>query len=370
MAGNSLLRRAYAGHTVVITGHTGFKGAWLSEWLLMLGARVVGIAQPPRERALFTALGLEPRLQHHMIDIRDADALKRCILDAAPDYVFHLAAQSLVRPAFGDPVATLSTNIMGTAHVVDTLRALDQRYGGTHRACAAVLATSDKCYAQHGADQPFHEDHPLGGYDPYSASKAAAEIVIDAYRASFLRRDGGKVSVASVRAGNVIGGGDWAPERILPDCIRNLERGAAIPVRNPEATRPWQHVLEPLGGYLTLAARQHQALQDGDAEASRALASAFNFGPEAGANQRVRELVTELLRHWPGEWTHQAETSAPQEAENLAIDWSKAEQVLGWSPRWGFSEAVARTALWYRRHVVEGTDALELTRGDINAYGS
>ena len=371
MAGTELLRRAYAGRTVVITGHTGFKGAWLSEWLLLLGARVVGIAQPPRERALFTALGLEQRLQHHIIDIRDADALKACILDAEPDYVFHLAAQSLVRPAFADPLGTLSTNIMGTANVLDALRALDQRHAGTHHACAAVLATSDKCYARHGANQPFREEHPLGGQEPYSASKAAAEIVIDAYRTSFLTPGGsGNVGVASVRAGNVIGGGDWAPERILPDCVRSLERGAAISVRNPDATRPWQHVLEPLSGYLTLAARQRQALEDGDVEASRALASAFNFGPEAEASQPVRAIVAELLHHWPGDWVHASETDAPREAENLAIDWSKAKQALGWAPRWGFSEAVARTAQWYRRQVCEGADALELTRGDINAYAS
>jgi CDP-glucose 4,6-dehydratase len=250
------LRVAYQGRTVLVTGHTGFKGAWLCEWLLMLGARVVGVALAPNtEPALFDQLGLADRIEHHILDIRHRDGLAERVLAAEPDFIFHLAAQPLVRLSYAEPVETYATNVMGTVHLLDALRELDARYKSSNRICATVFITTDKCYENREWLHAYREEDALGGYDPYSSSKAAAELAIAAYRRSYFNParadDAPHVGIASARAGNVIGGGDWAQDRIVPDCIRHLERGEAIPVRNPISTRPWQHVLEPLAGYLT-----------------------------------------------------------------------------------------------------------------------
>ena len=236
----------YAGKRVLVTGHTGFKGSWLCEWLLGLGAKVTGYSlSPPTQPALFEQLGLAGRLRHIIGDIRDLPGLSRALRKARPDFVFHLAAQPLVRDSYANPVETFAVNLMGTVHVLEALRSV-------RHPCAAVFITTDKCYENREWAYGYREDDPLGGSDPYSASKGAAELAISSYRRSFFGSH--PVRIASARAGNVIGGGDWAVDRIVPDCMRALEKGKPIPVRNPKATRPWQHVLEPLSGYLWLGA--------------------------------------------------------------------------------------------------------------------
>jgi len=241
-----MFRGLYAGKKVFVTGHTGFKGSWLCEWLLGLGAEVTGYSlRPPTQPALFEQIALAGRLKHIIGDIRDLPGLSRALKEAQPEFVFHLAAQPIVRDSYISPVQTFEVNLMGTVHVLEALRSVSHP-------CAAVLVTTDKCYENKEWAYGYREDAPLGGHDPYSASKAAAEVAISSYRRSFFQSH--PVSVASARAGNVIGGGDWAVDRIVPDCIRALEKKQPIPVRNPRATRPWQHVLEPLSGYLWLGA--------------------------------------------------------------------------------------------------------------------
>ncbi|MFB1490752.1 MULTISPECIES: CDP-glucose 4,6-dehydratase [unclassified Thiocapsa] len=373
----SQLTHAYQGKTVLITGHTGFKGAWLSEWLLMLGARVVGIALAPNtEPALFDQLGLAERLEHHILDIRDREALAARVQDTAPDYIFHLAAQALVRQSYIEPVETYATNVMGTLHVLDALRVLDQRYSAEARTCASVFITTDKCYENREWVHGYRETDALGGYDPYSSSKAAAELAIAAYRSSYFNpamanQTAGRalrIGIASARAGNVIGGGDWARDRIVPDSIRHLRAGEPIAVRNPHATRPWQHVLEPLSGYLQLAALQRQALDSGDRDLLNTTCSAYNFGPALSANQPVGALVERILSHWPGQWRNHADPSAPHEAGLLNLVWDKAFHRLCWQPRWDFAETIGRTVDWYRQQLTEQADPLSLVRADILAY--
>ena len=366
-------KETYQGKTVLLTGHTGFKGSWMSEWLLMLGARVVGIALPPDTKpALFEQLGLAERLEHHILDIRDRQALKTAVLETQPDFIFHLAAQPLVRHSYSEPVETWDTNVMGTVHLLDALRELNQQYKQSKKTCASVFITTDKCYENREWLHGYREEDPLGGYDPYSSSKAAAELAIAAYRRSFFSVEAAnpvtQIGIASARAGNVIGGGDWALDRIVPDCIRHLQRGEPIPVRNPAATRPWQHVLEPLSGYLRLAARQRQALQSQDPVALQATCAAYNFGPRLTANQPVSALVEHLLQHWSGRWTDQSDPDAPHEAGRLNLAWDKAFHQLGWQPRWDFETTIERTLGWYRRQIIEQDDALTLLQGDITAY--
>jgi CDP-glucose 4,6-dehydratase len=352
---------AFANRTVWLSGHTGFKGAWLAQWLLGLGAKVRGFALPPPTRpSLFEQLGLAARLHHHEIaDLRDAAAVQKSILLAQPDFVFHLAAQPLVRLSYQQPLETLATNVLGTAHVLEALRPLD-------KPCVAVLITSDKCYENRERPHAFREEDPLGGHDPYSASKAAAEIVIAAFRRSFFSNH--PVKIASARAGNVIGGGDWALDRIVPDCIRALSDGESIAVRNPQATRPWQHVLEPLSGYLWLAARLAAP-----SAADPALCSAFNFGPGPDAHRTVSELVAEILKHWPGTWENRNSPDAVHEAGRLQLAIDKAQAHLGWRPVWSFAEAVAHTAVWYRQIAetepsATSRAALELSADQIQQY--
>lgn len=326
---------------MLVTGHTGFKGSWLCEWLLMLGAKVHGIAlEPDTEPALFRQLGLAQRLQHQIADLRDLSAVQAAFSSARPRVVFHLAAQSLVRRSYQQPLETLATNIMGTAHVLEGVRTCDHP-------CVAVVVTSDKCYENLETGRKYREGDALGGHDCYSASKAAAEIVTSAYRRSFLL-DHPRKRIASARAGNVIGGGDWAEDRILPDSIRHLQKGEPIPVRNPQATRPWQHVLEPLSGYLELAARMLEGPLSFEGRAEHAASAAFNFGPEAESERTVQELVEEVLKSWPGRWEQKGDSSAPHEASRLSLDISKAQRVLGWQPRWDFAQAVRETVDWYQ----------------------
>lgn len=368
------LRAAYEGKIALVTGHTGFKGSWLSQWLIMLGARVVGVALPPNTSpALFDQLRLVDRLEHHLQDIRDREAFIRRLLETRPDYVFHLAAQPLVRTSYDEPVETYSTNVMGTVNLLEALRQLQMSYCDSgQKVCATVFVTTDKCYANREWLYGYREEDPVGGYDPYSSSKACAELAIASFRQSFFnptRADGSlRVGVASARAGNVIGGGDWSQDRIVPDCIRSLHLGEPISVRNPTSIRPWQHVLEPIGGYLLLAMRQHGALHSRNSIALADYCSAFNFGPALSSNQSVEDLVVEVLRHWPGKWKTQAEVFAPHEAGRLNLAWDKAFHLLNWHPVWSFDETIHRTVHWYRQQSQSNTAPQTLTISDIEAY--
>jgi CDP-glucose 4,6-dehydratase len=353
-----MFANTFNGKTVWLSGHTGFKGAWLARWLLSLGAHVHGFAQPPATTpSVFEQLGLAQKIEHEIGDVRDADAVKKSILRAQPDFVFHLAAQALVRYSYDHPLETYAANVMGTAHVLEALRSLQ-------KTCAAVIVTTDKCYENREQDYAYAEDDHLGGHDPYSSSKGAAEIVVSAYRRSFFGKS--PVRIASARAGNVIGGGDWALDRIVPDCIRALQRGDAIPVRNPHATRPWQHVLEPLSGYLWLAATLAQPqLVSHDA---KEICSAFNFGPEKEANRNVGELVKEVLKSWPGKWDDKSDPHAHHEAKLLMLSTAKAKKVLRWQPTWKFEAAIANTVNWYRGANENAAAAEKLTLQQIAEY--
>ncbi len=347
-----MLASHYQGKSVLVTGHTGFKGSWLCEWLLLLGAEVHGYSQPPPTKpALFEQLELAGRMKHRIGDVRDAGALRKVIGEIRPDYIFHLAAQPLVRLSYEKPIETYEVNVMGTANLLESLRIADWP-------CAVVVVTSDKCYENREWIYGYRESDPLGGHDPYSSSKAMAELVTAAYRNSFFK--GHPVKIASARAGNVIGGGDWAADRIVPDCIRALQEKRAIPVRNKRATRPWQHVLEPLNGYLLLAARLSEA---GDPNPQ--LCSAFNFGPGHEANQTVAELVQEILKHWPGRWEDKSDPKTGHEAHLLQLSSDKANALLHWSPVWNFRAAVEQTIAWYR---CSEEARLQLTRRQIAEY--
>ncbi|MEI9959675.1 MAG: CDP-glucose 4,6-dehydratase [Limisphaerales bacterium] len=349
---------AFQGKTIWLSGHTGFKGAWLARWLLNLGARVHGFSLPPTTTpSVFEQLGLAKKIEHEIADVRDADAVKKSILHVQPDFVFHLAAQALVRYSYEYPLETYATNVMGTAHVLEALRSVEKN-------CAAVIVTTDKCYENREADYAYSEEDHLGGHDPYSSSKGAAEIVTAAYRRSFFGKSG--VRIASARAGNVIGGGDWAPHRIVPDCIRALQNGEVIPVRNPAATRPWQHVLEPLSGYLWLAATLAQP-KFVNAE-TKDILTPFNFGPEKEANRNVGDLVREVLKNWPGRWDNRSDPNAVHEAKLLMLSTAKAKRVLRWHPTWKFETAVARTVEWYREVNENAVAAENLTLRQIAEY--
>jgi CDP-glucose 4,6-dehydratase len=361
----------FAGKRVFLTGHTGFKGAWLAQWLLDLGAEVHGFSlEPPTSPSMFDLLGLAKRMKHQVADIRDASAVRNAVGSAQPDFVFHLAAQAILRASYDQPVETYAANVMGTINVLEALR-------GLKKSCAAVIVTTDKCYENREWVYGYREEDPLGGYDPYSSSKAAAEIAVSAWRRSFFREH--PVRIASARAGNVIGGGDWAKDRIVPDCVRTLQAGQAIPVRNKTARRPWQHVLEPLSGYLWLAA----ALMGNPNSLRRAtnrnpkldpssvltpLSSAFNFGPGHDSNRTVEELVTEVIKHWPGKWEDKSDPNAVHEAKLLQLTTDKAHALLGWTPVWNFQTAIEQTIGWYRAVLKKPECARDLTSRQIQHY--
>lgn len=328
------MRCAYAGKTVLVTGHTGFKGSWLVLWLNRLGAKVVGYAMDlPTNPNLFTLARCGEVAEDRRGDVQDASALQKTVQECRPDFVFHLAAQSLVRVSYEDPLQTLATNVMGTAHVLEAVR----RRGSP---CAVVIVTSDKCYENREWVYAYRENDAMGGYDPYSMSKGCAELVAAAWRRSFLGAEG--IRVATARAGNVVGGGDWAKDRIMTDCIASLCRGEAVSVRNPYARRPWQHVLEPLSGYLKLGARL--AASDGDR-----FADAWNFGPSELGGQTVLDVVESVIREWGGgRWIDASSPGAVHEAHMLALACDKAAAELGWRSRLSFHETMAWTIEWYR----------------------
>lgn len=368
------LQKAFRGKRVWLSGHTGFKGSWLSEWLLQLGAVVHGYAlAPDTTPSLFDQLGLAGRLEHEVADIRDAEAVRRSIDSFRPDFVIHMAAQPLVRRSYLIPVETYETNVMGTINVLEALRSYvdgsllqgDRSKNPNQQPTTnnqlspvtAIIVTTDKCYENHESGRAYEESDPLGGHDPYSSSKAMAEIATAAYRNSYFQK--GSVRLASARAGNVIGGGDWAEDRIVPDAMRALNQGEKIAVRNPRAVRPWQHVLEPLGGYLTLSARLAE---------DASLAAAFNFGPGPDSNRTVADLVNEIVKNRSGSWQDKSDPLALHEATLLNLSIEKADLHLGWQPKWAFEETIAKTVSWYDQVHQATITPLEITRSQIAEY--
>ncbi|NUZ08204.1 CDP-glucose 4,6-dehydratase [Piscinibacter koreensis] len=338
---------------VLLTGHTGFKGSWLALWLQAMGAEVQGYAlAPPTSPNLFDAANVAAGMNSMLGDIRDLDALQRCVAVFRPEIVIHMAAQALVRPSYADPVATYATNVMGTVHVLETVR----RSPGVR---ALVNVTTDKCYENREWVWGYREDEPMGGHDPYSNSKGCAELVTSAYRRSFFgTRDG--VAVASARAGNVIGGGDWAVDRLVPDILRAFERKEPVRIRNPHATRPWQHVLEPLSGYLTLAERL--------CTNGQAVAEGWNFGPADSDARPVQWIVERLVAAWGEGASWEVDPGEhPHEAHYLKLDISKAAQRLHWQPAWNLDTALQRVAEWHRAWLA-GADVAAVCRAQIHQY--
>jgi len=345
--------RSFRGKRVFLTGHTGFKGSWLAFLLKEMDAEVMGFALPPADGpSHFDLLGLAGKIGHTIGDIRDAAALEGTLRDFRPEYVFHLAAQALVKRSYDDPAATFATNVMGSVHLLEAVRRCDS-------VRSLVYITSDKCYENLEWVWGYRETDRLGGHDPYSASKAAAEVVFSSYARAFFatRRE---LGTASVRAGNVIGGGDWAVDRIVPDCIRAIAADEPIRLRNPGATRPWQHVLEPLSGYLLLAARLRQ-------EPAR-YGGAWNFGPATQQVRTVHDVAKAMVAGLErGRIEIDTAAAGHHEANLLQLNCDKAHQLLGWHPRWDVDRTLAATAQWYGA-LLEGQQAQEITRRQIHEY--
>ena len=347
----------YNGKRVLITGHTGFKGTWLSLWLLRLGAKVIGFAlEPPSVPNLFEAIGIEKELEHYYGDIRDYDHLIQVFQDSKPDMVFHLAAQSLVRCSYDEPRLTYETNVMGTVNVLEAVRQ-------TKSVRVALNITSDKCYENREWVWGYRENEPLAGYDPYSNSKACSELVTSAYRNSFFNhqdysRHG--VALASARAGNVIGGGDWGTDRLIPDCIRSILKNEPVRIRNPMAIRPWQHVLEPLCGYLILGRKLYE-------EGPR-FAQPWNFGPYDSDAKPVEWVVQRICVLWGENASYEIDRGAhPHEAGYLKLDCAKARAELDWQPRWNLDSALEKIVEWTRAYQ-KGQDVREVCLKQIDEY--
>ena len=339
----------WRGRRVLVTGHTGFKGSWLSTWLVQMGSKVSGVALDPHtDPAMFNLLGLAEHVDSHIADIRDAAALENVVQACQPEIIIHMAAQALVRESYADPVGTFMTNVMGTAHLLEAAK-------GAKNLGAVVVVTSDKCYENREWVWGYRESDAMGGRDPYSASKGCAELVTASYRQSF----GEDISIASARAGNVIGGGDWSEDRLIPDMVRAIESNEVVQIRNPAAIRPWQHVMEPLAGYLLLA--EHLFTSGSQ------YASAWNFGPAVEDTQPVSALVERLSQNFDSlEWQID-KGEHPHEARFLKLDISKAVSDLGYQPRISLDTALDWTARWYQAYF-DGQDMLDVTQRQIDDF--
>ena len=349
--------KTFKNKKVFLTGHTGFKGSWLAVWLQMMGAQVKGYALKPEKESLYIKIKSQLDVKSVYADILEKERLKKEIFEFQPDFIFHLAAQALVLESYKTPVETFNTNIIGTAHVLDALRFLKKK-------CICVIVTTDKVYQNQEIKYAYVETDKYGGYDPYSASKAAAEIVTESFRLSFFNQTDflkHKKSIASARAGNVIGGGDFADNRIVPDIFRALSKSKIIDVRNPDAIRPWQHVLEPLSGYLTLASAMNAEPQK--------FASSFNFGPALEDTCTVEELVNFAIKSWGNGKYKPAQTkNKPHEAGLLMLNINKAKKELDWKPKWNCQEAIEKTIEWYKKSQNTKCNIHELCENDIIDY--
>lgn len=358
MRSRGINRDFWKNRRVFLTGHTGFMGGWLALWLTRLGAKVNGYAlPPPTDPCFFAAAGLAGDVASVMGDVRDLPALRRAVIEARPDIVMHLAAQPLVRRAHADPVETFGTNVMGTVNLLEAMR-------GCAGLKAAVVVTSDKVYDNREKNEGYAEDDRLGGREPYGSSKACAELVTRAYRQSYFENGAVNVGIATARAGNVIGGGDFAEDRIVPDAVRAFAAGEPLVVRNPAATRPWQHVLEPLAGYLMLA--------ENLAEAPQSWSDGWNFGPEETDAKPVSWLAAEMCRLWgSGAAWIPANAQAPQpyEAKLLSVNIAKAKTELGWHPAWQVARAAGATVVWYK-DFVEGRDTRKRSLDQIAEFAA
>ncbi len=343
-----LFSNSYANKRVLVTGHTGFKGSWLALWLTELGAEVSGISLPSNEVTSHWSL-LKLNLDDHRLDIREVETLRQALAKIQPEIVFHLAAQSLVRRSYLDPLETWSTNLMGTANLLEVCRKIPSIR-------SIVVITSDKCYENREWQWGYRESDSLGGYDPYSASKAGAELVASSYRNAYLKKETAKL-LATARAGNVIGGGDWSEDRLIPDLIRALENNQSLEIRSPLATRPWQHVLESLSGYLMLG----QKLQTGNME----FAEAWNFGPPLEDNRTVSEVLIKMGQKCESMRWHTTDQPQPHESNLLYLDSSKARNKLGWQPVWNIDTTLQKTTEWYRAWLVNQE---VISRQQLGAY--
>lgn len=341
----------WEGRKVFLTGHTGFKGSWLALWLVEMGAEVTGFALPAEDVSLFNQAGIANLVTHIEGDIRDLDAVDAAMAACDPQVVFHLAAQPIVRTSYDDPVGTYATNVQGTVHVLDACRRAASL-------AAIVCVTSDKCYENREWIWPYRESDPMGGHDPYSSSKGAAEIAIASYRRSFFEEEGAPL-LASVRAGNVIGGGDWAVDRLIPDIVRAMVAGERVQIRSPHAVRPWQHVLEALGGYLLIAQRL--------AKGERDYADGWNFGPADSDTQPVGWIVEKMINEWGEGGFDLDDGPKPHEANLLRLDCSKARAKLGWQPALGLAETIRWIVAWHRS-VADGGDARAITSEQLTQY--
>ena len=347
----------WKGKRVLLTGHTGFKGSWMSLWLQALGAEVTGYAQnPPTNPSLFEMAEVGSGMKSIIGDVRDAEHLLKVFAEAKPEIVFHMAAQPLVRYSYQNPVETYATNVMGTVHLLEGVR-------HTPGVKAVVNITTDKCYENKEWVWGYRESEPMGGFDPYSNSKGCAELVTSAYRSSFfnpVKYSEHRVALASARAGNVIGGGDWAEDRLIPDILRAIEEGRPVVIRNPHAIRPWQHVLEPLGGYLRLA---QKLVEDGTA-----YGEGWNFGPNDEDAQPVQWIVERLTRQWGNDASWQLDRADhPHEAHYLKLDCSKAKARLDWQPRWNLARALEMIVAWQRAYLAQ-QDMREVTLEQIKNF--
>jgi len=353
-----MFNNVYRGKRVLVTGHTGFKGTWLTTWLLDLGAEVCGISiDIPTSPSMFEELGLESRIEHHIADVRSLNTLSDIVINYKPDFVFHLAAQPIVSLSYSDPLETISTNVMGTANLLEVLRKLDDE-------CYAVIITSDKCYENVEWVWGYKETDAVGGRDIYSGSKGAAEVIFHAYQQSFFKKSDGKVRLATGRAGNVIGGGDWAADRIVADCMRAWSNSESVEIRCPEATRPWQHVLEPLSGYLALG----QGLVDN----ANNHGEQYNFGPRSEQNHTVKDLLSDLSEYWTFDKSDDAyivtDNIPFHEAGLLKLNCDKALFNLKWEANLNYKECIKFVSEWYYSFYQGQSDMMKITRTQIQEY--